>query len=213
MDGKRLLSVAMAAVLLCTGLPQSTVYAEQGAAEQSITNEGNGSEQKSGQTEDGYQYKELEDGTLEITKYVGTATELEIPSEIEGKQVTSIGDGYVFYGCNNLNSVSIPEGVVSIGDYSFYGCYNLTSVMLPEGVASIGNGSFVGCSKLTSVKIPESVMSIGGDAFGGTALTSVVIPERVTSIREGVFGNCSSLTSVEIPEGVTSIGCYTFLSF
>ena len=40
-----------------------------------------------------YEYRELNDGTVEITKYTGSASTLTIPSEINGKTVTSIGYG------------------------------------------------------------------------------------------------------------------------
>ena len=39
-----------------------------------------------------YKYSVLDDGTVEITKYTGSAIEIEIPAAIDGKSVTSIGD-------------------------------------------------------------------------------------------------------------------------
>lgn len=53
-----------------------------------------------------YGYKILDDGTVEITGYTGSDTELIIPSEIDGKAVTSIG-GWAFYGRTGLTSVTI----------------------------------------------------------------------------------------------------------
>ena len=186
----------MAAVLLCTGLPQSTVYAEQGIAERDITNEGNASQQISGQTEDGYQYRELKDGTLEIVRYIKSGKELihpnpneidlVIPSEIEGKRVTSIGKA-AFHELGNVNSVVIPEGVTQIGDYAF--AYSgLISVTIPKTVKSIGENAFHFCS-LKSVTLPKGLESIGKEAFFDSGLKSVTIPETVTSIGEGAFCN------------------------
>ena len=120
--------------------------------------------------------------------------------------VTSIGE-MAFYDCSSLTSVTIPEGVTSIGDYAFDGCRGLTSVTIPEGVTSIGDHAFDGCLSLTSIIIPEGVTSIGDYAFDGCrGLTSVTIPEGVTSIGNGAFSRCSGLTSINIPESVTSIG-------
>ena len=110
-----------------------------------------------------------------------------------------------------VTSVTIPEGVTSIGPHAFEGYRNLTSVTIPVGVTSIGYGAFKNCSSLTSVTIPDSVRFIGDHAFGGcSSLTSVTIPDGVTSIGESAFEGCSSLTSVIIPDGVTSIRWYTF---
>jgi hypothetical protein len=95
------------------------------------------------------------------------------------------------------------------GDSAFYfssSSTRLTSVTIAEGVTSIGAGAFVNCASLTSITIPESVTTIGGRAFYGCAsLASITIPEGVTTIGSLTFYGCASLTSIEIPASVTSI--------
>lgn len=59
-----------------------------------------------------YGYEILDDGTVTITGYTGSETEIVIPSEIEGKSVTSIGD-WAFYSCTGLTSVTISDSVTS----------------------------------------------------------------------------------------------------
>ena len=86
-----------------------------------------------------------------------------------------------------------------------------TSVTIPNGVTSIGGSAFSDCSGLTSVTIPNSVTSIGDRAFAYCrGLTSVSIPTGVTSIGDRAFAYCSGLTSVTIPTGVTFIGEYAY---
>ena len=127
-------------------------------------------------------------------------TNLVIPGS-----VTSIGNA--FRDCTCITSVTISEGVKSIGNSAFWGCSGLTSVTIPNSVTSIGGSAFEGCSSLTSVTIGNSVTSIGGSAFWGcSGLTSVTIPNSVTSIGSLAFGRCTSLTSITIPNSVTSIG-------
>lgn len=80
----------------------------------------------------GYKYEVLQaDGTVCIFGYTGNDTDLVIPAEIDGKKVTEIGTK-AFYGCKNLNSVIIPEGVTAIDMYAFAFCNNLSSVTIPK---------------------------------------------------------------------------------
>ena len=155
-----------------------------------------------------YFYDVNDDDTIRITGYSGSDTAISIPSEIEGKKVTSIGDDAFCY-CSSLTSINIPDSVTSIGRSAFHGCSSLTSINIPDSVTSIGDYAFCDCSSLTSINIPDSVTSIGDYAFCGcSSLTSINIPDSVTDIGDEAFFGCSSLKSVTIPDSVTSIGEY-----
>ena len=157
------------------------------------------------------------DGTGAMANYSGGTApwyknRVSITSVTIQDGVTSVGDN-AFYYCIKLTDVSIPAGVASIGERAFDNCIKLYDLVIPEGVAGIYNYVFNGCRSLTSVTIPESVRSIGSSAFSGcSSLTSVTIPEGVTSIGGAAFYGCSSLTSVTIPDGVTSIEYDAFRS-
>lgn len=93
-------------------------------------------------------------------------------------------------------SVTILDGVTSIGCIAFWGC-SLTSVAIPNTVTSIGESAFSECTNLTSVVIPDSVTSIDYGAFYFCeSLVNVTIPAGITSIGENVFNGCSSLKTV-----------------
>ncbi|WP_277290288.1 leucine-rich repeat domain-containing protein, partial [Ruminococcus callidus] len=134
------------------------------------------------------EYQAFDDDTVEITDCDNEAAgELEIPAEIDGKPVTSIGDG-AFSVCSGLTKITIPNGVTSIGDYAFSDCSGLTKITIPNGVTSIRDGAFSNCSGLTEITIPDSVTSIGDNAFSDcSGLTEITIPDSVTSIRAGAF--------------------------
>ena len=159
---------------------------------------------------DVYDYRVLDDGTIEIIYYYGCDEVIIIPSEIDGRKVTGI-KGFNLSNNENLKSITIPDSVTSIGDSAFSGCRSLTDITIPDSVTSIGCEAFYNCSSLTNITIPDGVTSIGDGAFSCCrSLTDITIPDSVTSIGCEAFYNCSSLTNITIPDGVTSIESETF---
>jgi hypothetical protein len=133
-----------------------------------------------------------------------------IKSVTIGNGVTSIGSS-AFEGCENLESAALPESITSIGTYAFRDCKALLSVNIPDNVTSIGDSAFAYCSALTSVALGDGVQSIAPNAFRDcTALTSVEMGKNVTSIGNSAFYNCNKLRNIVIPDSVTSIGDYAF---
>lgn len=112
----------------------------------------------------------------------GTA---EIPSTVEGKPVTAIGEN-AFSECS-LNEIIIPEGVVYIGRSAF-SYSNVEIVHLPNSLDEIGEDTFYSCNQLTQITLPDGLEYIG----------------------EGAFCNCRKLESVRIPKTVKKIGYYAF---
>ena len=167
-----------------------------------------------------YTYVFSSDNKVTITDCKESAKgAITIPSEIDGKSVTSIGPS-AFYGCTGLTSITIPNSVTSIGYSAFERCTGLTSINVASGnnYYSDNNGVLFNKKKTelirypegksqTSYTIPDSVTSIGSWAFNGcTGLTSITIPNSVTSIGDSAFYGCTGLTSITIPNSVTSIG-------
>ena len=160
-------------------------------------------------TADGLEYF-VNDNEVTISDYTGNATDLNIPAEIDGLPVTSIGE-YAFGDCVSLTDITIPDSVTSISDYAFFYCYSLTDITIPNSVRSIGEYAFCCCRSLTSITIPDSVTSIGERAFYRCeSLISITILDGVTSIGEYAFGDCVSLTGITIPDSVTSISVLAF---
>ena len=124
--------------------------------------------------------------------------------------VTSIGNS-AFHGCHSLQSITIPDGVTSIAAYAFQDCYSLQSITIPDEVTSIAAYAFYGCYALQSITIPDGVTSIWAYAFNNCySLQLITIPDGVTSIAASAFYGCYTLQSITIPDGVTSIGNNAF---
>lgn len=123
--------------------------------------------------------------------------------------VISIGD-YAFAGCTNLNELDIPAGVTYIGEGAFRYCKRLNHIELPEGVASIGAATFEQCNSLRKIDL-SGVTSIGASAFNNcTGLSEVALYEGLMNIGSYAFANCTSLQEIVIPESVASIELQAF---
>lgn len=161
-----------------------------------------------------------------ITDYVGTATDLVIPTKIWGHPVSAIGSS-AFNGCKNLVSVIIPEGVKSLSNYAFANCTALKSVTIPSTVASVGTAAFSGCTSLSNVYISDVAAWCNINFYdsnnsnplyyatklyvNNSLVTSVSIPAGVTTIPSYAF-SCENITDITIPSSVTSIESHAFYS-
>lgn len=102
---------------------------------------------------------EIRNGVLD--SYMGNDLRISIPAG-----VTRIGNKAFLD--SKIREISFDsEMLKSIDDMAFYGCKNLKSIHIPDGVVQIGDRAFYGCSKLEYVVIPDSVIVIGDDIFGG----------------------------------------------
>ena len=143
----------------------------------------------------------------------GIPSQLTIESSISsnGKNytVTEIGD-QVFWGCNTLTEVTLPNTVKIIGYQAFCKCSKLTNVTIPEGVTKIGRGAFYGCSQLTSITIPSTIKNMDEAFSGNTALSHVTLTNGISKISSNAFERCTGLTEVEIPASVDQICPFAF---
>jgi hypothetical protein len=126
-----------------------------------------------------------------------------IPSDVR------VIEGSAFAG-TGLKSVIVSEGVEEIGGSAFYFAYNLESISLPSTLKTLGSYAFLDCAALKEANIPENT-EVGAFVFRNcTALTSVTLPSRMDAIPEGLFDSCSALTAITLPEGITEIGQFAF---
>lgn len=90
----------------------------------------------------------------------------------------------------SLQSVSVPETVVTINDSAFKDCSSLTSVTFHDNILRIEKDAF-NKTNISSLKLPANLKSIGSTAFYGIKIKEVVIPEQCDSLGQGVFNGCS----------------------
>ena len=126
----------------------------------------------------------------------------------EGMEVVS-----GFDGCTNLVWVDIPKSTKKIDNYAFYQCENLQSISLPKGLVEIGDGAFEQCISLTQITIPNTVKVLEQRAFYRCeSLSKVTLSKNLTVIQDATFEYCESLKSIKIPGKVKRINEDAFSS-
>lgn len=157
-------------------------------------------------------YVENEDGTIELLEYLGKEplVILSVPTEVDGKQVTSIGVG-CFADMESLEKITIPKEILNIESGAFSGCTNLKTLNILSELEILNQEVFAECTSLETISIPESVTKIEKGAFRECGnLQSIVIPNNVTNIEERAFFDCYGLQSVELSDKLQKIGPEAF---
>ena len=124
-----------------------------------------------------------------------------------GDEMTELPDR-LFYGCEKLTSVRIPNNITSIGAYAFCECENLTYLYAASFLSKVSkrafyeckslrnvdlsaqvieDEAFYGCSAMSYISLTDGTESIGFRAFTVTGIRDLDIPASVTEITEGAF--------------------------
>ena len=158
-------------------------------------------------------FEENEDG-LTITGYSGEDVVLQFPQTINGIQVTEIGEYAMMEDgmeMNGIEQISLPDGLLRIGEGAFSGCSYLKSLKLPDTMQQIGMGAFWGCSAVDTVNMPKDLKRVEKSAFQYCYnLPEIILPEGCESIGEEAFCGCTAVKRVVIPDSVTDIGSGAF---
>ena len=141
-----------------------------------------------------------------MNTYAPPWSDLDVRKAVIKKGVTTIGDK-AFAHCENLQSVTIPEGVTSLGIEIFFdSSTKLGTITLPKSLKKVNRATFYGAyvsgykvasgnkyfSASTSYTIPKSVKSIEPYAFSTEAmgickLKKIIVPTSVTSVKNDAF--------------------------
>lgn len=123
----------------------------------------------------------------------------------------SWGSGNIFYNCESLTSIEIPEGAETVPPYALANSNCLKSVTLPSTLTKIEERAFLNCPQLKSIVIPDGVTVIGAHAFSGcSSLNNVDFGSGITAIEYAAFYSCERLETADLPDSVEAIGGYAF---
>lgn len=134
-------------------------------------------------------------------------------------------EGYTFFGCSSLTSITIPNSVTSIGSAAFSGT-NIESITFPESISRVWGDAFCDCNNLTTVITTnigswcqidfeaEHTMTGRHDTtnpisqkaslyYNDNEVKDLVVPSGVTKIGHNNFYNYKKLTSITLPNTIT----------
>ncbi len=83
---------------------------------------------------------------------------LELPDSLKSIERSAFG----FAG---LEEIEIPGRVKQIGKQAFYGCKNMKTAILHEGIETLNSGIFTSCDNLERVELAASIKNLDSDIF------------------------------------------------
>ena len=117
-----------------------------------------------------------------------------------------------------VKSITIREGVTSIGDICFWNFSNLKVLTIPGSLTKIGGNPFYGCTELYTILLQSENPVY--DTYDGNIVeknSGIVVvgcrhvPANSNVTKVGDFAYCGrGLSSIVIPENITSIGYAAF---
>jgi len=158
-----------------------------------------------------FQYKIEDDNSCTITDYDGMASSLSIPSAINGHTVKQIDTGALSDN-GIITSVTIPNGVTTIGFSAFNGCIKLEKIKFSSNLDTVCENAFNNTKWFNNqsnglVYVGKVAYKYKGDMPRNTKIT---VKSDTVSISESAFKDCANLTAILIPSSVKHIDKYAF---
>lgn len=124
--------------------------------------------------------------------------------------VTTIG-ATAFMNCINITEVNLPDSIEQIGTDAFSQCKALQNIYLSENIEIIGSSAFSNCSSLTEVRLPSKLKKVNSSTFSGCSnLMQVLLGDNIQAIETCAFSGCSSLKEIQLPDSLSEIESWAF---
>ena len=149
-----------------------------------------------------------------LTDYRGTGTSLTVPATYLGKPVVAV-DGNALRNHRELESLTLPDSLLYIGEAALFGCSSLRELTLP----------FVGTKKGEDGRLGDifgTYLYAGSTRVlkeaGGGRIVFYYLPSGLASLTltatdtlpPYALAYCQMLTEVSLPRGLTEIGAHAF---
>ena len=151
----------------------------------------------------------IEDGVTSVGANICSRNCRNLQTLTLNNTLLKIGDN-AFSGCS-IKELILPDSIKSIGKFSFDNCDELTKVKLSANLKTIPEQAFLGCEQLQEIKLPDNLEVIESNAFTSCrSLENIVLPSDLKKIKFGAFSNCQKLKSITLPSSLNEIGQSVF---
>ncbi len=161
-------------------------------------------------TIDGINY-ELTPATHEAKVMWGEyAGDINIPASVtynsETYTVTSI-NGWAFCSSSQMTSITLPEGLTTLGDGAFNSCASLTTVTLPSTLTNAGQSQFGSCSALETVYCYAETPPMGSLLVNTVKTATLYVPAGCLNAYQTAIGwsDFSNIEEIGSTPGVTEL--------
>lgn len=164
-------------------------------------------------------YEPLEDGTgYAVSLGACSDKNIVVPAYLLGRPVVAVQeqgfselDGVETNG-GKIESVWLPDGILTVGTRAFYGCGKLNQIVLPNTLVSIGENAFRDCLSLTKINAPTGLVTIGDSAFSGcSALVTPPLGEKLETVGQFAFRGCTRLETANFGGSLKAVGVNAFM--
>ena len=171
-----------------------------------------------------YRYEILPDGTVMLTGYIGTETNLILPETIDGYTVSVLDDGFSLSdSVREIISLTIPNTLTDVQPGALWNAGKLQEIRIAKDHPTLEFKDGVLYNKkersillylqtntATDFSVPDGVKAIEKRAFFGSKLRSISIPGNVECIGKSAFDHCHGMQKIYLHEGLKTIGDYAF---
>ena len=171
---KRIFSIILVIVLICSALPFSVYSATLDRIEITIPKE------NTHPITVNFTYEQTEYGKITITGYDSKLDTFDgtlyIPNNYNNFVVSAVGDS-AFNGNKEITELIVDESVKTIGAKAFYGCTALEKITLSEGLEYINDYAFYNCKAVKELVLPDSLQEAGFRMLDGCSkLEKITLP-------------------------------------
>ncbi len=163
----------------------------------------------------------LKNNTVGIAQYALSSDTLQFVTF--NSNLKYVGS-YAFYQASLIESIELPEGVVSIGEGAFWQCTSLEKIVIPTTCTKANSIFYAQSEPIKYAEAPAFIFNqmwtdnlvaatinsgaeIASETFKNcTNLTSITIADTVTTIGAGAFNGCTALQSIKLPSSIKTIG-------